>query len=81
MTKELDGVKWTTSEGTEITSGENSFVIDTGSDSFSGNTQITTLTVPGTATDEDKEYKCVITSAEHGETEKSTTVNLKVFSK
>ena len=73
-------MKWTTSEGAEITSGEGGFVIDTGNDGFSGNTQITTLTVPGTATDQDKDYKCLITSVEHGETDKSTTVNLKVFS-
>ena len=81
---QLNDVKWTKGDDTEITSGgAGSFIIDDGSTSagFSGNTQITTLTVPDSQTDQDKTYKCLITSVEHGQTEKSTSVNLKVFSK
>ena len=79
LTTVLNGVKWTKSDNTEITSVVGSFVIDTGADSFSGNTQTTTLTVPDSETDVDKTYNCVITSNEHGVTKQSTTVNLKVF--
>ena len=74
-------MKWTKSDDSEIKSGADSFVIDTGSGSFSGGSQTTTLTVPASQTDVDKTYNCLITSDEHGVTEKSTTVNLKVFSK
>ena len=80
LTKVLDEVKWTKSDNSEITSDDfDGFVTDTGS--FSGDTQITTLTVPASQTDVDKTYNCVITSDEHGVTEKITAVNLKVFSK
>ena len=81
---QLNEVKWTKGDDTEITSGgAGSFIIDDGSTSagFSGNTQITTLTVPDSETDQDKTYKCLITSVEHGQSENSTSVNLKVFSK
>lgn len=85
LTKELDGVKWKKgADDSEITSGDGSgFVIDAAGTSagFSGDTQTTTLTVPLSETDEDKTYNCLITSDEHDETDKSTTVNLKVFSK
>ena len=76
----LDEVKWTKSDNSEITSGVDSFVIDTGNSGFSGDTQTTILTVPASQTDVDKTYNCFITSNEHGATEQSTTVNLKVFS-
>ena len=78
LTTVLDGVKWKKSDNTEITSVVGSFVIDTGK--LSGDTQTTTLTVPASQTDVDKTYNCVITSNEHGVTEQSQTVNLKVFS-
>ena len=81
LTKVLDGVKWKKSDDTEITSDNtDGFVIDTGNSGFSGDTQTTTLTVPTTQTDVDKTYNCFITSTEHGVTDRSTTVNLKVFS-
>ena len=80
LTTALDEVKWTKSDNTEITSGVENFVIDTGNSGFSGGTQTTTLTVPATQTNVDETYKCLITSHEHGGTEKSETVNLKVFS-
>ena len=80
LTKVLDGVKWKKSGTTEIISDNtDGFAIDTGN--FSEGTQTTTLTVPANQTDQDKTYNCLITSNEHGETEKSTAVNLKVFSK
>ena len=81
LTQKLDGVKWTKSDNAEITSGADNFIIDTGSGSFSDGTQTTTLTVPGAQTDQDKIYKCLVTSDEHGGTEESRDVNLKVFSK
>ena len=80
LTTVLNGVKWTKSDNSEITSGVDSFVIDTGNSSFSGDTQTTTLTVPAYQTDRDETYICLITSNEHGGTEKSTTVYLKVLS-
>ena len=80
LTKVLDGVKWKKSDNSTIKSGLNSFVIDTGRGSFSGDTQTTTLTVPASQTDVDKTYNCLITSNEHGATEKNRTVYLKIFS-
>ena len=80
LTKVLDKVKWTKSDNSEIISGVDSFVLDTGNSGFSGDTQTTTLTVPAYQTDVDKTYNCLITSDEHDVTNKSTTVNLKVFS-
>ena len=72
-------MKWTKSDNTEITSNVDGFVIDTGAGSFSGDTQTTTLTVPASQTDVDKTYNCLITSNEHGVTDKSTTVTLNIF--
>ena len=82
LTQKLDGVKWIkSSDNTEITSGADNFIIDTGEGSFNTNTQTTTLTVPADQNDIDTTYNCLITSNEHGETDKKTVVNLKVFSK
>ena len=84
LTKELDEVKWTKADDSEITSGgTDNFVIDSADTSagFYGDTQITTLIVPGSETDQDKTYKCLVISEEHDEPNKSTPVNLKVFSK
>ena len=73
-------MEWKKSDSTTITSGgADSFTIDEGS--FSDGSQTTTLTVPVAQTDQDKIYKCILTSVEHGVTEQSTNVNLKVFSK
>jgi len=72
-------VEWKKSDSTTITSGVADFTIDKGS--FSDGSQTTTLTVPVGQTDQDKIYKCILTSVEHGVTEQSTNVNLKVFSK
>ncbi|KAL5247349.1 hypothetical protein ACHWQZ_G019273 [Mnemiopsis leidyi] len=77
LTKALDDVKWTKSDDTPITSGEDDFVIAEGT--LSGNSQTTILTVPGSANTVDTTYKCLITSTEHGKTDDSTSVSLKVF--
>ncbi|KAL5249910.1 hypothetical protein ACHWQZ_G015848 [Mnemiopsis leidyi] len=77
LTKALDDVKWTKSDDTPITSGVDGFVIADGT--LSGNSQTTILTVPGSANTLDTTYKCLITSTEHGKTDDSTTVSLKVF--
>ena len=79
LTKALDDVKWTKSDDTPITSGVDGFVIADGT--LSGNSQTTILTVPGSANTLDTTYKCLISSTEHGKTDDSTTVSLKVFSK
>ena len=79
LTKALDGVKWKKPDGSEITSGTDSFVIEDGS--LSGNSQTTILTVPAAANTADGTYKCLITSNEHVKTDDSTSVSLKVFSK
>ena len=81
LTQKLDGVKWTKSDNEEITSGVDNFIIDTGEGSFNVDTQTTTLTVLIDQNNIDTTYNCLITSNEHGETDKKTVVNLKVFSK
>jgi len=81
LTKKLDGVKWTKSDDSVITSGADNFIIDTGDGNFNVDTQTTTLTVPTDQNNIDTTYNCLITSNEHGETDKKTVVNLKVFSK
>ena len=82
LTQKLDGVKWTKSDDSEITAGNaEGFTIETGDGSFNTNTQTTTLTVPAIQNNIDTTYNCLITSSEHGETDKKTVVNLKVFSK
>ena len=74
-------MEWKKSDSTTITSGgADSFTIDEGSLSGDGS-QTTTLTVPVAETDQDKIYKCIVTSVEHGGEEQSEDVNLKVFSK
>ncbi|KAL5250884.1 hypothetical protein ACHWQZ_G016582 [Mnemiopsis leidyi] len=77
LTTALNGVKWTKADDTEITSGSGGFVIEAGT--LSGNTQTTILTVPASDNTLDTTYKCLITSTEHGKTEDSTSVSLKVF--
>lgn len=80
MTKALDTVQWVKADGSTITSGLADFTIDEGSLSGDGS-QTTSLTVPVAETDQDKIYKCVVVSVEHGGAEQSKDVNLKVFSK
>ena len=73
-------MQWVKADGSTITSGLADFTIDEGSLSGDGS-QTTTLTVPVPQTDQDKIYKCILTSVEHGGAEQSKDVNLKVFSK
>ena len=79
LTKALDEVKWTKSDDTPITSGEDDFVIDKGT--LSGNSQTTILTIPAAANTADATYNCLITSDEHGKDGESTSVRSNVFSK
>ena len=82
LTRVLDNVTWTNSDDVEITSGgAGGFTINDGSANFTGDTQTTTLTVPGSQTYQNRTYKCIITSDEHGVTNKNATVHLKVFGK
>ena len=79
ITRQLDTVTWTKSDGSLITSGQDGLTVDTGS--FSGSSQTTTLTVAGPLNNQDTTYNCVVTSNEHGFMEETTVVNLHVFSK
>ena len=79
LRKKLDEVKWTKSDDSQIISGQSGFTIADGG--FTGDSQITTLTVDADQNNIDTSYNCLITSNEHAETEKSTAVILKVFSK
>ena len=72
-------VNWTKSDYTDITSGQDGYTIDVGT--LSGDSQTTTLTVAADQNTQDTTYNCVVTSNEHDVKDKSTTVNLKVFSK
>ena len=79
LTKKLDDVKWTNSYGELIGSDQEGFTIDPGV--FSETSQTTTLTVSSTQNYQDTTFMCLVTADEHMETDKTTTVNLKVFSK
>ena len=79
LTRKLDKVKWTKSDNTDITSGQDGYTIDVRT--FSGDSQTTTLTVAADQNTQDATYNCVITSNEHAVKNKSKTINLKVFSK
>lgn len=84
LTRALDEVKWLRgSDDTEIADGDVGFTVNAAESGagFEAGTEVTTLTVADTATGDDATYKCVITSNEHDVTERSETVNLKVFSK
>ena len=80
ITKQLDAVVWTKS-GTDVTTltEDNSYVVSAGT--YGSNSQTTTLTVKAAVNTADSTYTCVITSNEHQETNKPTSVTLKVFSK
>ena len=78
LTKQLQTVKWTKSDNSPVISGQDGLTIDSGT--FSVSSQTTTLTVAGPQNNLDTTYNCVITAHEYGFVEKSTTVNLKVFS-
>ena len=79
LTKNLDKVKWTKSDNTDITSGQDGYTIDVGT--FKVDSQTTTLTVAAHQNNQDASYNCVITSNELDARNKTTAVSLKVFSK
>ena len=79
LSRPLDKVRWTKSDNTDITSGQDGYIIDI--EIFNGGSQTTTLTVTAHQNIQDTTYNCVISSNEHDATDRSTTVNLKVFSK
>ena len=79
LTRQLEKVKWTKSDNTDITSGQDGYIIDVAT--FSEHSQTTTLTVTADQNIQDTTYNCVITSNEHDEMDKSTYVNLNVFCK
>ena len=80
ITQQLDNVVWT-KDGTDVTtlSEDNSYVVSAGT--YGSNSQTTTLTVKAAVNTADSTYTCVITSNEHRETNKPTSVTLNVFSK
>ena len=72
---------WKTSGGVDVTTGKAGFTSKAGDFVAGTKSQTTTLTVAGDQNKKDETYECIVSSTEHGVTEQSTTVNLKVFSK
>ena len=79
ITQKLDAVVWR-KDGTDVTSlsGSN-YIVSAGT--YGSNSQTTTLTVKAAANTADSTYTCAITSNEHQEINKPTTVRLNVFGK
>ena len=77
--KKLDAIQWTKSDHSTVTSGKDGLTIEDGS--FSGTSQTTVLTIADELNNKDTTFTCLITSNEHGVSDKSAAVNLKVFSK
>ena len=80
LTKALNGVTWKTSGGVDVTTGKAGFTSKAGDFVAGTKSQTTTLTVAGDQNKKDETYECIVSSTEHGVTEQSTTVHLKVFS-
>ena len=76
LTRQIDAVTWTRSDSSVVTSGEDGLTVEHGT--VIGSSQTTTLTVAGSHNNRDVDYKCLITSNEHGLMD--TAVILKVFS-
>ena len=72
---------WKTSGGLDVTTGKAGFSSIPGEFDPDENSQTTTLTVAGDQNKKDETYECIVSSTEHGVTDQSTTVHLKVFSK
>ena len=81
LTKALNGVTWKTSGGVDVTTGKAGFTSKAGDFVAGTKSQTTTLTVAGDQNKKDETYECIVSSTEHGVTDQSTTVHLKVFSK
>ena len=77
ITRKLDAVVWK-KDGTDVASlsGIN-YVVSAGTYSF--NSQTTTLNVKAAVNSADSTYTCAITSNEHQQTDKETTVVLNVY--
>ena len=79
LTKKLDNVKWKKSDDSLIISGQGDYIIHEGD--ISDSSQTTTLFVPGARNEADSSYSCLVTAEEWAEEDKSTVVQLDVFSK
>ena len=79
LTKQLDEVNWTTSTGSPITSGEDSYTVDVGT--FSGESQTSTLIIRGDVNVADSSYYCLVTAREWSVEDKPTKVTSEVYSK
>ena len=71
---------WKTSGGVDVTTGKAGFTSKAGDFVAGTKSQTTTLTVAGDQNKKDETYECIVSSTEHGVTDQSTTVHLKVFS-
>ena len=79
ISKQLDAVFWR-KDGVDVTTlSEDNYIVSAGT--YGSNSQTTTLTVKAAANTADSTYTCVITSNEHQEANKPTTVALEVFGK
>ena len=79
LTQVLDNVVWKKGavDVKTLTDYASNYVLVDGD--LNGNSQTTTLQVLDVGVT-DSDYKCVVTSDEHGETDYETTVNMDVFS-
>ena len=77
LTRQLDGVKWTKSDGSTITSNQDGYTITEGV--FLRGSRVTTLIVDGRLNTQDTTYTCLLSSREHGLVDKGRDVSLKVF--
>ena len=83
ITAQLGTVKWTNSDGNDVTtiSDSSSYTVTDGS-LEGGNSQTTTLTVKAAQTTGDRNYNCLVTpAAQDDATEVSTSVVLNTYSK
>ena len=81
LTKQLDTVIWHKPGDVLIEDGDDDYSIEVGTWSSVSKSQTTILTIPIAQNTADQVYTCVITSSEHGVTDRKTNVNSNVFSK
>ena len=70
---------WLEADGTEISSGQGGYTVDTGT--YVAGFQTTTLTVDAAQNNQDATFKCLVKSDEDATLKQSLTIYLKVFSK
>ena len=80
LTKQLDTVRWEKPGGVGITHNVDGFLILEGTFDVGTKSQTTVLTIPAAQNTADSVYRCVITSAEHGQASHKTDVKSNVFS-